>query len=153
MKLKVELVPGSSWGNNLRDEANIPRKKWDELRKGCYERAGHKCEICGGVSWRTYKGVRKKIVECHEIWSYDDKKGVQKLEGLIALCSKCHRVKHIGREFSEGRGEEAVLHMMKVNDISEDEACDMVNKAFALHGERSGRKWDLDLTWLEEVEK
>lgn len=98
MKLEIELVPSSSWGNNLRDEANLSRGDWDTLRRGCYERAGHKCEICGGVSWRTYGGKRKKIVECHEIWSYEG--GVQRLEGLVALCSKCHRVKHIGRELS-----------------------------------------------------
>ena len=31
MKLTVELVPQSSWGNNLRTEANIPKSEWDKL--------------------------------------------------------------------------------------------------------------------------
>jgi len=151
MKLTIELVPSTSWGNNLRDEANLSRKRWDELRRSCYEKAGHKCEVCGGVGWRTYKGIKRSIVECHERWSYVD--GVQVLEGLIALCPPCHRVKHIGREMSVGRGEEAVMHMMKVNGISVDEACDMVDEAFRVHAERSQRSWVLDLSWLEEQSK
>ena len=39
----------------LRSEANLSKKDWDKLRKACYESAGHKCEICGGVGWRIQR--------------------------------------------------------------------------------------------------
>ena len=67
MKLTIELVPQSSWGNNLRSEANLSKGQWDKLRKESYRKANYKCEICGekGPKWP---------VECHEIWHYDDEK-------------------------------------------------------------------------------
>ena len=33
-------------------------------------------------------------LQCHEEWAYDDETLVQKLTGLVALCSRCHLVKH-----------------------------------------------------------
>lgn len=156
MKLKIELVPSSSWGNNLRSEANLKRKEWDTLRKACYEKAGHKCEVCGGVGWRTYKGVRKSIVECHEVWAYDDEKGVQTLEGLVALCPTCHRAKHLGFAYtmSVKKNDPQIFisvleHIQKVNDLSDAELLSYVEEVFEKHGKRSSREWVLDLSWLE----
>ena len=91
MKLTVELVPRSLWGINLRSE--LPKSKWDKLRKATYKKANFVCEICGGVG-------RKWPVECHEIWHYDDENKVQRLDGLIALCPPCHQVK---RDLSSSR--------------------------------------------------
>ncbi|MEJ7872263.1 MAG: hypothetical protein WKF67_08375 [Rubrobacteraceae bacterium] len=37
---------------------------------------------------------RKVRLECHEEWEYDEATGVQRLSGLVALCTRCHQVKH-----------------------------------------------------------
>jgi len=141
MKLTVELVPESSWGDNLR--SRFKRPEWDLLRKACYEAAGHKCEICGD------KG-RRHAVECHEIWHYDDEKGLQTLQGLIALCPPCHEVKHIGRAMAVGSGDRALAHLMKVNGMTKAEAIAHVGDAFVLWRKRSGRPWTLDISVLQK---
>lgn len=140
-RLQVELVPSTSWGNNLR--ALLTRSQWDKLRRATYKKAGNRCEICGG------KG-RRHPVECHEIWSYDEIDCVQKLEGLIALCPACHLCKHPG--FAETIGKLPVVYkqLMKVNEISRQEARDILVEAMRLWHKRSKKPWSLDLSWLRE---
>ena len=142
MKLTVELVPETSWGDNLR--SRFKPSEWDRLRKACYEQAGHKCEICGG------KG-RRHPVECHEIWHYDDDQGVQTLKGLIALCPSCHEVKHIGRAMAVGLGDRALAHLTKVNGITKHEAVAHVGDALVQWRTRSQRPWILDISLLQGV--
>ena len=62
LKLKIELVPHTSWYKNLRKM--LPKSEWDKIRKGTYAEYGHKCGICGANG----------RLNCHEIWKYDDKK-------------------------------------------------------------------------------
>jgi hypothetical protein len=140
--LTVELVPSSAWGNNLRSK--LPKKDWDKIRRAQYQSASNCCEICGG------KGHRHPL-ECHEIWAYDDVGHVQKLEGLIALCPPCHRVKHLGFAFTQGKGDEAIHHMMRVNGWDRRRVAEYVRAAFETHAERSTYRWDLDLEWLRTV--
>jgi hypothetical protein len=52
---------------------------------------------------------------CHEVWSYHERTGVQRLEGFIALCDFCHEVKHIGLARKKGRERAALAHLAKVN--------------------------------------
>ncbi len=88
LKLEAELVPSTSWFNNMRKV--VPKAEWDRIRKRTYAEYRHRCGIC------SYEGR----LNCHEIWHYDDHNYVQKLEGFIALCGLCHHVKHLGlREF------------------------------------------------------
>ena len=63
IKLTIELVPASSWFNNVRSQ--VTKYKWEKLKKYTFKRAHYKCEICGqkGRCWP---------VECHEEWEYDD---------------------------------------------------------------------------------
>jgi hypothetical protein len=138
-ELLVELVPQSSWGSNLRKE--LPKKEWDRLRRAQYALAGHVCEVCGG------KG-RRHPVECHEIWSYNDDTHIQTLDGLIALCPRCHEVKHIGLAGVRGRILEAKRHLAKVNGWTLDQTIHHIAEAFALWNLRSRHPWTLDLSWL-----
>lgn len=142
MKLTIELVPKTSWFKNLR--TLMSKEEWDTIRKECYIEANYRCEICGG------KG-KKWPVECHEVWDYDDKNGIQSLKRLIALCPECHKVKHIGYASTRGKAEYALAknHFMKVNRLSEKDADEQINKAFAVWFKRSHQKWKLDLSWLE----
>ena len=147
MILKVELVPATSWGNNLRSEANLSKAQWDKLRKQCYRDANYKCEVCNG------KGD-KWPVECHEIWHYDDVNKVQTLKGLIALCPTCHKAKHLGRTLSVESQEvqdKVLRQLMKINDLDVDELEDYIVEVFQKHAERSQHRWSLDLSWLKAL--
>lgn len=146
-KLSCELVPSNQWGTNLR--SILPPKKWDALRAACYERAGHRCEICNGVG-------RRHPVECHEIWEYTDGPNwVQTLTGLIALCPSCHKVKHIGFAFTQGdRSFMAALnHLAKVNGWSAAKTFDYVNVQFEIHRLRGLQKWTINLDWLDDAQQ
>lgn len=146
-KLTCELVPSNQWGTNLR--SILAKKVWDGLRAACYERAGHRCEICNGVG-------HKHPVECHELWEYTDGPlFIQKLTGLIALCPLCHKVKHIGFALTQGdRAFMAALnHLAKVNNWSPTKTYAYVNNQFEIHRIRSGLKWAMDLDWLDHAQQ
>ena len=140
-KLTIELVPKGQWGTNLRSE--LPKNRWDQLRRETYRNSGHVCEICGG------KG-KKWPVECHERWKYDETNKSQILIGLISLCPPCHEVKHMGRANAMGRGDVAKSHLMKVNGWTEGEAGAYIENAFKTWIRRSSENWSLDISWLEK---
>lgn len=140
-KLSVEVVPKTSHFANLRTE--VKRSSWDRVRKEEAERAGQRCEVCGG------RGKRHPV-ECHEIWSYDDRRRVQKLEGLVCLCTDCHMVKHIGRQIVLGFGDEAKAHLVRVNEWTWEQAEAYVSAAGRVCFERSKHEWRFDLSWAVE---
>lgn len=138
--LTVELVPAGQFGDNLR--SRLPKAEWDALRRATYAAAGHRCEVCGG------KGSRHPV-ECHERWEYDELARVQKLVGLIALCPRCHEVKHAGLASARGRLVQVLEQLMRVNGWSADEAGDHVELEFRVWNRRSREAWTLDLDWLD----
>lgn len=103
-KLKPELVPDSCWYSNLR--SNLPKEVWQRIRRKAYENSGGYCAVCGAKLGRF---------EAHEVWSYDIKTKVQKLEKVIAICPDCHSVIHIGRTQLKGDEDRAIAHFCKVN--------------------------------------
>lgn len=141
LRLTIELVPRSSWMNNVR--AVLTAKQWDSLRRIVADKAWNVCEICGGVG-------PKHPVECHEIWKYNEKTGIQKLEGMIALCPDCHSVKHFGFARISGKEEQTLKHFMKVNGLKKKEAEKAILAAFELWAKRSTLEWKLDLSVLKE---
>lgn len=143
-KLTIELVPSSSFYKNVRSE--VTSRQWNSLRKTCYKKAGHVCEICGDTGLNQ---GRTHAVECHEIWSYEN--GIQKLEGLIALCPNCHAAKHAGLARIQGREHVVIQQLMKVNSISEQQALMQVEQAFELWHKRSQRNWLLDISLIDKL--
>jgi hypothetical protein len=141
MKLTIEVIPKSLWEVNLRNKIGQPT--WDKIRKTCYAKARHLCEICGGVG-------TKHPVECHEIWEYDDKTRVQKLVGFIALCPACHEVKHYGRACAIGRAEEAQRHFLKINGCTPQQMRRYIEEVKVLWEKRSESEWTQDLSWFEK---
>ena len=127
--------------NNVRTV--LSRDQWDFLRKQVYAAAYHTCQICGGVG-------SKHPVECHEVWNYDDKKGIQKLTGMIALCPACHRVKHFGLARLRGKEAETTKHFCRVNGIKPAQARLHIQRAFLEWEKRSQQKWTLDLSILKD---
>jgi len=141
--LEIELVPSSSWGDNLRKE--LSASKWRKLSISCSDRAGGRCEVCGTKP-------RNRRPDCHEIWEYDDVKKVQRLVGLVALCTTCHKAKHLGRTLSVESAEvrdRVLMKLMKMNEMSVDELEAYIIEVFKKYEERSRHKWTVDTSWLE----
>jgi hypothetical protein len=144
-KLTVELIPKTLFFSNIR--TLLPKKYWDLIRNESYQKANHKCEICGDTG--KEQGFRHNV-ECHEIWEYDDVKRVQKLTGLVSLCPMCHQVKHFGRTSAIGRQPEAFKHMEKVNNWKHRDCVNHLKDVMAQWMERSKYKWFIDLSYLIE---
>ena len=139
-RLTFELVPEECWRANLR--TFLTEKQWDIVRKDAYKNSGYTCSKCGA----------KGRLEAHEVWRYDDKKALQKLMGVTALCSLCHKVAHISRTFLVGEGELAEAHFKKVNACSQSDfhaELQRANEEYAKRNQVEG--WTTDFSWLYET--
>jgi hypothetical protein len=141
--LTIELVPKPCWGKNAR--ALVSPEAWREIQRAVLAEAAGRCRVCG---WPAGPVSYRPHFECHEIWRYDDWRGVQTLEGFVAVCRFCHEVKHIGLTQSKGRYAAAIAHLAKVNGWSKDEARRYADDCFAAYERRSRRAWTQDLTVL-----
>lgn len=138
MKLDFELVPDGCWYSNLRSV--LSQAQWDLVRKDAYARAKGRCMICGR---------RTSYLDAHERWSYDEARGVQKLEDVVAVCKDCHAVIHIGYTQLKGDEKRASEHFMKVNGVGYSEYRAALGRANEVHRRRNlVSEWALDLTWL-----
>jgi len=147
-KLTIELVPQTCWYSNVR--SNVTKQQWDVIRRKCYAKAEHRCEVCGDTG--KNQGV-SHAVECHEIWQYIDATKTQKLVGMIALCPHCHKVKHPGLAQLNGESEIVMKQLMKVNSMNRSEAKKYIEKSFEQWRERSGSRWTLDISMLDDYIK
>jgi hypothetical protein len=147
MKLEIELVPSTAWYSNVRKM--VSREEWDQIRKKCYADAGYKCEICGATNVQ---------LNCHEKWSYDDNRHIQKLKGFIGLCENCHWIKHLGLagiRASEGTldMEKLIQHYLRVNGVNRAEFERQRDEAFNQWQERSKHQWKTELgNWKAVVQ-
>jgi hypothetical protein len=140
--LFVDLVPSSCWFTNVR--SCVSEGDWERLRRMITTRADQRCEICGAEEDRD----RRRWLEAHERWSYDDKDRRQTLRRLICLCTDCHTVTHFGLATVKGTDAAALAHLMAVTRMSRSEAEAHVRQAFRTWSARSGVSWSLDLTML-----
>ncbi len=139
LKLAIELVPKTSWYNNLRNK--MSSDNWNFIRERTYDSYGNKCGICDAKNTR---------LECHEIWEYDDENHIQTLKGFIALCQMCHHVKHIGLAgilADEGKLDyDAVIeHFIRVNGCDKKDFLNHREKAYEIWEKRSKYNWTIDL--------
>ena len=147
-KLTIELVPSTSWYDNVRSK--VTPDEWDVIRLKCYDIANNKCEICCDIG--KNQGFNHNV-ECHEIWEYDDDKYTQTLIGFIALCPRCHKVKHCGLAFMNGEEDLVINHMMLVNGIDDFDTREYVVEAFKEHRLRSKHEWIVDVSYVKEYGK
>ncbi len=146
LKLTIDLLPKGAWKNDF--SRTLSKKDWDTLRHKCYIRANNTCAICG---------FKTNELDAHEVWDFDVKAKTQTLKDIIALCSKCHGVKHFRNSERLGFGENAKRHFLKVNSCSEfdfaahvmnaQERFDELNKVY-----RWKMKADLDKFGGEDIE-
>lgn len=107
LKLEIEPRPSSTWGVTLANR--LDRKEWDEIRHQCYWEADYECAICGSQSSKLH---------CHELWSFDDRKKIQRLVGVECRCALCHDVNHFGRSsqvYPKDYVNKLISHWCKVN--------------------------------------
>ncbi|TVY10005.1 HNH endonuclease [Paenibacillus cremeus] len=144
LKLEIDLVPETSFYNNLRKV--VSKETWDKLRKQTYSKYKVTCGICG---------AENVVLDCHEIWEYDETDLIQKLVGLIAICKPCHLIKHHGyanilAQKGELNLDELVSHFMKVNNCTKKEYESHRKHAFKEWRERSTKQWTIDLGQYEQ---
>jgi hypothetical protein len=139
-RLRVELVPKTSWYADLREL--VDEETWERISSQVAERAGDRCEICGG------QGPRHRPVECHELWRYDDRLRLQALVGIVALCPACHTVQHLGFANLHGGGTQARAHLARVNGWSLARTDAHIAEAFRLWARRNQGRWILDVEGL-----
>ena len=143
--LFVDLIPRTCWFTNVR--TCVTPKDWERLRRPIFRRAGYVCEACGAAEDRD----ARRWLEAHERWHFDERTGVQSLRRLIALCSPCHLVTHFGYANVQGRTDEALAHLRKVNGLTLAEALTHVHAAEDVWIARSARVWELDLSILTDL--
>lgn len=142
-KLNFELIPDGCWYYNLR--AILTKEQWDYVKKDAKFRAGGKCAICNKSDSR---------LDAHEVWSYDEKKGVQKLKDVVAVCKDCHAAIHINRTWLKGDPERAQDHYMRVNGCSYAEMrADMGAANEKQKKLNEVPEWKLDVSWLKRFIK
>lgn len=143
MRLPIEMIPKSSWNQNLR--SLLSKKEWDIIRKHSYERAGGRCDVCG---------IAEKL-HCHEVWQFDDEQLIQYLVGLEAICNLCHMCHHIGFAITQSyKGlynfEKVKKHSMYINGINEEQFNQYLLKETDVWVERSKKEWSIDIGYLQE---
>ncbi len=126
LKLTISMLPKGAWNNDF--SKTLSKKDWDKLRGYALKRANGKCEIC---SYKT------NDLDAHEEWEFDIEKKTQTLKQIIAICSKCHGVKHFKNSIRLGYGEEAQEHFMKINNCSEMEFASHLGKSLLEYNERN----------------
>jgi len=139
--LTLELVPRSCWLSNVRN--HVTRQQWKMIRQKTFKPAKYTCEICGGQG-----DEEEELVECHEVFQYDDRLHVQRLIKFMALCPDCHMVKHYGLACKEGMESYVLAHLCKINSWEKKEGQKYVEAQFDLWLKRSRVDWQLDLTFL-----
>lgn len=132
--IDFELIPASSWCNNLRNI--LTRQQWTSISKNVRSNADGHCEICG-------RNV--KMLHAHETWEFDDDTHTQKLIQIRAVCPMCHSTIHIGRSAVLGKEIPALKWYVKLNDISFEEAKSDENKALEVYEQRSKINWNIDI--------
>lgn len=136
--LFVDLVPTSCWFTNVRKCIHFT--DWDRLRRFIYERANFQCECCQA----------KTPLDAHERWHFDEKRKIQKLMRIIALCKPCHEATHMGLAQIKGRGDIATQHLIKVSGMNQLEAINHIEQSFGLWRKRNLFTWNLDLTLITD---
>ncbi|MCD4759358.1 HNH endonuclease [archaeon] len=154
MKLTIDLVPQTAWGNSLYNFYK-QNKAWDwhKIKQKVFDLEGKKCWICGHA---------EGPFEAHEFWRYNHKEKIQKLVGIHHLCGNCHKIKHFGfwTETETGLEKlkkenltkiELIMHFCDVNNCLEKDFKEHKDKSFKLHAWRSQQEWKTDFSWIEKL--
>ncbi len=133
LKLKIEPIPASTWGLSLANR--LLKEEWDETRQKVYRDANYTCEICREDN---------KVLHCHEVWEFNDKKLIQRLVGLECCCELCHAIHHFGRTKevkSPSYIERCIGHWCRVNGKTGKDFLEYEQEIYALNRKRANRQY------------
>ncbi|QAY80492.1 hypothetical protein [Sphingosinicella sp. BN140058] len=131
----VDLIPETSWCASLANM--LTSSSWRVLRDVTIARAVS-CQDCGAAT----------RLECHETWTYDISSGLQRLMGMMALCSDCHETRHLGYATVRNRFDVAFRRLVTINRIGSAEEADYRRAIHDKYELRSQIDWTLDLSVL-----
>jgi hypothetical protein len=83
------------------------------------------------------------------VWEYDDILMTQTLVKMTALCPRCHQSKHPGLANVNGKIEQVIDHLMKVNEMTRLESMTYLDRSFIVWMNRSRFEWSLDISKLD----
>lgn len=176
-RLCPRLVPSPLWGLSLARVVRMAPQAALTICDSCPEivEKAHRywmslnrsgvCEVCGGLGneidedWlycvfdedgNLAKDIvlRNPLLEKARLY-----KGIAYLQGLRLLCEKCHLAKHQGYAQVHGRGQEALEHLARINQLSLEEVRKLVDKAFLTHLVLSKiRDWTIKIGELEGLD-
>lgn len=153
--IKFEFIPKFQNFRNARSGLEFLYKDkslWKSIRDSVEAEYQGACMICGKTSQENEQDPKKKHstnTECHEVWSYNDYKGIQKLEELQPLCNQCHSIKHINRFFKDKITQDYYfLKYSEINSIEEQQA--KIDYLFAHDYQKklNDKQFKLDLSLL-----
>lgn len=139
--LEIQLIPSTSFYKNVRQI--VTKKQWKIICSQVYSKYYHQCSICNDVG-------KNHPVEGHEVWEYDDKNHIQILKEIVALCPMCHLTTHFGFAQVQGKQNQAIKHLMKINKWNKNETIEYISKSFVQWSKRSKKKWKLDVSHLDQ---
>ena len=147
-RLFIDMIPSTAWYSNAR--SMIAPEDWDRVRIHVYRRVQWRCECCGVDTRDRANNTR---MECHERWEWlgdGQRIGRQVLRRLVGLCRECHGATHYGLAELQGRADDAMRHLVRVNRSSV--AVERSNHAAAvmLWQQRSMQQWEPDLSILTD---
>ena len=148
-RVSIELIPFEAQGFNVR--SRVSAFNWERICTIVHKKRNkskpYRCEQC------NHNGIDQGFphpVECHEIWSFDKKYRIQKLEGFVSLCPMCHKAKHFRLAEKMGYGERVKKHMARQNNWTIAQVEKYMKIATRLVRRQSGRTYHLDLTYLNQ---
>ncbi len=153
-RLSVQLIPPSAWQRNIR--AIVASETWEELRWRFGARRYAPFSVGLEANRRpvpdrlqcAYCKTEHEELHLHEEWEFDDERRIQRLVGFVPVCPQCHLAAHMGYANAMGRGDEAMIHLAKVNHWALSQAKAHCNHAFKQWGPRILSSYSLDVNYL-----
>jgi len=155
-KIRFEFIPASQNFINARSYLQYQSgsfKSWQVIRNKIEDKSNAVCCICSSTS-QIFDENETTKTQCHEVWQYDDKKKIQKLIELQALCVRCHNIKHINRFYKneDKSAREALLNQYaKLNNIDIEKAQADFEEEKEKNKKREDILYSLDLYYLNSL--
>ncbi len=144
LRLPMTPLPKDSWYRDL--GRALPTTEWHQLRDYTLRRADTHCTTCGA----------KGALRVDGDWEFDDRRRIQRLVGLSALCQLCYLTRHPDQAeqmAEQGRlGLELVVrHFRELNRCSLKAYEEHRAEALRTWERRSKKDWQVDLSIKDEL--
>lgn len=142
-KLTVDITTRTQYIQFLHTE--VYEQQWNYIASLCYHRAGGVCEYCSSDENLVY----------HTAWKFENETKTASVAGVELMCGRCYQAKSIDNLFIRPQAhDDLISHLIKVNDMSFNDAKNSVSQAYKDCIERSKVLWVMDVSkqkkWLNE---